>query len=44
MATQQDLRSKRKEQQLEPSHFFAGCGHVFGHDRRATPTLGAGKI
>ena len=23
-----DLQAKRKEQQLEPSHFFAGCGRV----------------
>jgi len=39
-----DPQAKRKEQQLEPSHFFASCGRVFGHDRRATPALGSGKI
>jgi hypothetical protein len=37
-------QAKRKEQQFEPSHFFASCGHVFGHDRRATPALGSGRI
>src|ERR1700679_3786412 len=35
---------KSEEKQLEPSHFSASCGHIFGHDRRATPALGSGKI
>ena len=31
-----DPQAKREEKQVEPSYFFASCGYVFGHDRRAT--------